>query len=292
MRPTKSIKYCYDCGFCKIHFESEEKAMNFIRFNAEEIRKEKGYAPLRTYYCISCGCWHLTSKPAFRYKSRTQKVLEAYKPQKQNKAVCNYTARDWGLTLINDESLIQMAASNIQKIADQKKAIRQREKVLRILKILRKLKADKERPEIEKRWMANRERELYEMEESLNQWVKVGSLPDKCKRFMRCVNSMKLTHSNALIASSYIVRVDNILKKRKEVIDLADEITHSLQDAYSYLQSDMFASVKAKVKDAESALMRIEKIQTNGLSDIMEIWYNTINNYKKIIKSRDFLNEI
>lgn len=286
MRPTKSIKYCYDCGFRKIHFETEEKALNFIRFNAEEIWNKKGYAPLRAYYCISCGCWHLTSKPAFPYKSRTQKVLEAYKPLKQNKTACNYTARPWGLKMVKDESLKQLAANNIQKIADQKKAVRQREKVFRILKILKKLKADKERPEIEKRWLANRERELCEMEESLNEWVKIESLPGKCKHLKSCINNMKLTHDNAIIASSLLSRADTILKKRNEIIDLTDKITQSLQDAYSYLQSNIYASAKARVKDAESALSHLLVLQTNGFSDAIEIWDRLIIKYKTIIEDR------
>lgn len=32
MRPTKNKVYCYGCGRTKMLFESEQKALNFIRY--------------------------------------------------------------------------------------------------------------------------------------------------------------------------------------------------------------------------------------------------------------------
>ncbi|MCQ2286988.1 MAG: hypothetical protein MJZ76_08985 [Bacteroidales bacterium] len=43
-------------------FETKSKADSFIRFNAEEIRKKNGYAPIRSYYCYACLGWHLTHR--------------------------------------------------------------------------------------------------------------------------------------------------------------------------------------------------------------------------------------
>lgn len=42
-------------------FQTEKKAMNFIKFNAEEFR-DINHIPVRAYYCQGCGGWHLTHK--------------------------------------------------------------------------------------------------------------------------------------------------------------------------------------------------------------------------------------
>jgi len=63
MKPTKNRIFCLVCGRAKMLFESQSKADNFIRFNAEEIMEENGYAPIRSYYCPFCLGWHVTHKP-------------------------------------------------------------------------------------------------------------------------------------------------------------------------------------------------------------------------------------
>ena len=41
-------------------FETEKKALTFMKFNNEEIRMETGVTPKRAYFCEACGGWHLT----------------------------------------------------------------------------------------------------------------------------------------------------------------------------------------------------------------------------------------
>lgn len=259
--------------------------MSFIRFNAEEIRKEKGYAPLRTYYCVACGCWHLTSKPVFPYKSRTQKVLEAYKPEKK-KTPCIYTARDIGLTLINDENLNRIVETNLLRFEKQKEIIVMKEKVNKLLKILDQLCKDKERPNQEKEWLEKREITLQSYEQRLQEWKKVEKLHTLCKRFLHMVKNKKLLPCNRTIAESMIERVNLIIERRKEIFELTDQITFSLQDACSYLQSDMIASAKAKVKDAEKNILKLKNYQINGFIDAMDMWNRLIISYKTNIEDR------
>lgn len=64
MKP-KNRFFCSECHRRKLLFESEKKALNFIRFNADEIFKESGRAPNRAYYCDSCGGYHVTSSKKF-----------------------------------------------------------------------------------------------------------------------------------------------------------------------------------------------------------------------------------
>jgi hypothetical protein len=89
MKPNRSKVYCADAGRSKILFETEKKAINFIKFNAEEIRSESGFSPTRAYFCISCGGYHVTSKRDDSYfKTRDREmieVLDAYKEQKSLK---------------------------------------------------------------------------------------------------------------------------------------------------------------------------------------------------------------
>lgn len=67
MKPSKNNVYCIRAQHTKMLFPTESKANNFIRFNAEEIQKENGFAPVRSYFCESCGGWHVTSH---EYKTR------------------------------------------------------------------------------------------------------------------------------------------------------------------------------------------------------------------------------
>lgn len=80
MKPVKNKVFCIDCGRSKQLFESESKADNFIRFNGEEILEESDKAPIRSYYCPSCGGWHVTSSPiAWNVKTRSERFIEKRK---------------------------------------------------------------------------------------------------------------------------------------------------------------------------------------------------------------------
>ena len=78
MKPSKRI-YCRECGREKIVFETEKKALNFIKWNADEIESESGRRPVRAYYCECCGGYHVTSMACLKQQnSRTNRVLKAY----------------------------------------------------------------------------------------------------------------------------------------------------------------------------------------------------------------------
>lgn len=63
MPPNESSrKYCPQCHQHKLQFQTQKEADLFISYNAEEIRAVSGYAPIRSYYCTACCCWHTTSK--------------------------------------------------------------------------------------------------------------------------------------------------------------------------------------------------------------------------------------
>ena len=82
MKPSKRI-YCRECGRSKLLFETEKKALRFIKFNADEIEAEAGRKPERAYYCECCGGWHTTSmKNKPHSLTRVNKVLEAYYREK------------------------------------------------------------------------------------------------------------------------------------------------------------------------------------------------------------------
>ena len=62
MKPIKNRIFCMECQRPKMLFESKSKAINFIKFNSDEIKNENGIAPIRVYFCKSCGGWHVTSR--------------------------------------------------------------------------------------------------------------------------------------------------------------------------------------------------------------------------------------
>ena len=83
MKPTKNRVYCRDCGRVKMLFETEKQADTFIRFNREEIEERAGYCPARSYFCIICNGWHVTSKKEHGHLiSKSEKILGDYKTMK------------------------------------------------------------------------------------------------------------------------------------------------------------------------------------------------------------------
>lgn len=95
MKPTRNHTYCPDCGRKKMLFSSEEKAINFIKFNAQDIFEENGVAPTRAYFCIACCGWHITSNSeAQDKKSRSEIMLDAYEEAKVAKARATAVNKD------------------------------------------------------------------------------------------------------------------------------------------------------------------------------------------------------
>ena len=76
MKPKKNRVFCPYCKFNKMLFPSEEKANNFIRFNAEEMKQEGKKVSVRSYFCKACGGWHVTSVPYARRIKRIRKLKE------------------------------------------------------------------------------------------------------------------------------------------------------------------------------------------------------------------------
>lgn len=77
MKPKNRV-YCQSCKKSKLQFESESKALNFIKFNADEILEETGKAPIRAYYCNLCCCWHVTSAPDVGQDEKIKQRDEAF----------------------------------------------------------------------------------------------------------------------------------------------------------------------------------------------------------------------
>ena len=73
MKP-KNRTFCPDCGKPKMFFETENKAENFIRFNAKDIPHGD---KLRSYYCSACCGWHISSHE-YHGPDRTEILLNQY----------------------------------------------------------------------------------------------------------------------------------------------------------------------------------------------------------------------
>ena len=102
MKPTRNNTFCPACGKTKMLFESESKAMNFIKFNSEEMLREGRKVPTRAYYCECCGGYHLTSA---RYHTEsiadTRNVIEAYRADRERHLLM-MKERNRGLRALND----------------------------------------------------------------------------------------------------------------------------------------------------------------------------------------------
>lgn len=95
MKPTKNRVYCKDSGRKKMLFETEKKANTFIKFNSEEIAAESGFGPSRSYFCIFCNGWHVTSKAEPPdTKSTTEVFLDRYREEKEKKLEAKVRAHE------------------------------------------------------------------------------------------------------------------------------------------------------------------------------------------------------
>lgn len=66
----KSLVYCTASGKEKLRFDALEAAVMHINLNGQRIKELNGYGPTRAYWCNSCCCWHVTSKPKKYRKKR------------------------------------------------------------------------------------------------------------------------------------------------------------------------------------------------------------------------------
>lgn len=87
MRPNdKNRIMCPDCGRPKMQFESERKAQDFIKWNADDF--PQGGDSLRVYYCKACCCWHISHKQYSKgYGTQLNHKIEAFKQQRGNSGV-------------------------------------------------------------------------------------------------------------------------------------------------------------------------------------------------------------
>lgn len=95
MTKPKHTVFCNDCGRSKLLFETEKKADTFIKFNADTISNENGKKPIRSYYCIACGGWHVTSQKLRDDVKATfsDKMISLYKRDKENLLKMKYGSK-------------------------------------------------------------------------------------------------------------------------------------------------------------------------------------------------------
>ena len=100
MGKPKNRVMCPDCGRQKMLFETEKKALTFLKFNMDEINPD-GKNEMRVYYCPACGGYHITSKPYHEsYEGRTDRLIDRY--------------HEDGKTLF--DQLVEYNAKSIEKI--------------------------------------------------------------------------------------------------------------------------------------------------------------------------------
>jgi hypothetical protein len=122
MKPTKNRVLCKDCGRKKMLFDTEKKAQNFIRFNNEEIQAESGYSPERSYYCLFCGGWHITSIKREIGLSKNEQMFEQYKQEKDKVSVAKMLNQEE--TSIRNSSKVEKEEERNEKIKDLENQIK------------------------------------------------------------------------------------------------------------------------------------------------------------------------
>lgn len=54
--------FCLSARVPKFQFDTKQKAILYLKYNAQEIGDHTGVYPCRAYYCPSCCKWHVTSQ--------------------------------------------------------------------------------------------------------------------------------------------------------------------------------------------------------------------------------------
>ena len=104
MKPKNNIRFCYGCHRSKMFFETKSKADNFIKYNKDNILEEKGYAPVRSYYCEFCCGYHVTSNSSVEIGERLD--------EKEHEFLMQFTS-----TKLDDLDFNEFYASVLNKIA-------------------------------------------------------------------------------------------------------------------------------------------------------------------------------
>lgn len=68
--PTHNRIYCTDARKMKLQFATKEAAESFMVHCADTIMLQNGFAPVRSYWCKACKCYHVSSQQKAKYGSR------------------------------------------------------------------------------------------------------------------------------------------------------------------------------------------------------------------------------
>lgn len=95
-KPKKNRVHCSLAQRSKMLFSTQEEAERFLEYNTKSLDGwRKGKVPLRAYYCVACGGWHVSSKifPTSTIKEDKEfvdNVISSYKSQQE---FTHYTSR-------------------------------------------------------------------------------------------------------------------------------------------------------------------------------------------------------
>lgn len=68
--PTHNRIYCADARKMKLQFATKEAAETFIAYCADTIMVQNGFAPVKSYWCKTCKCYHVSSQQEIKQTSR------------------------------------------------------------------------------------------------------------------------------------------------------------------------------------------------------------------------------
>lgn len=101
MKPKNNRVMCPECFRQKMLFETQKQADNFIKWNGEDIDTHGG--ELRSYYCPSCGGYHITSKPFKEsYLHNTENLIKRYEKDTKIHFVDENYAKDISVSIPKD----------------------------------------------------------------------------------------------------------------------------------------------------------------------------------------------
>jgi len=231
--------------------------LNFLRFNAEEIKENSGYAPVRAYFCMACGCWHVSSRAEYNHRSFTEVVIAAANvtlPKVRRKA-CRYTPREFGLTFVHDDALLDLAKRNLESENLQS-------------------------------WYIIEGYEVQKLERRIARWHKIEDFPLRCMELIGTIKQKQHDGHDSESMNELIERLQLCTYFYNKVKVLLLRVAGDLRDCGTYIDCQMYAAASKKLVQAISSLIQLEDLRITGLKKSLKSWSETIDDYKKCLKTK------
>lgn len=301
MKPKNNIVFCYGCHRSKMLFETKSKADNFIKFNKGNIIKEKGYAPVRSYYCEFCCGYHVTSNSSVEVGERLDVKEHNFLMQFSYSDLDNIEFQEYYNRALNEINQAESAMfagdfSKIESLHIKNEELRTKNKVLLRLPLKNRVKFLLLTQKIES---------LYEQSLKVQELMEGGE--EARKEFLSCEHPTQkhLSVTSILKGLEFMEKIEEKIEEIQNQIDNGDidtalemkkELRHSVANAEDVRKMAKTAcnriinGIEAKIAQKRREIMAATPVEEKHFPD--DASQEQYNDNSTIIETINILEEI